>query len=76
MLNVEQNVIKVANKIDKLSPEQLQLMKCQMPDTKFVSAVNGNGLDDFVRTVEDEIILVTNRLRLCFQVPNGSEEYQ
>lgn len=70
-------LLNVANKIDKLSKDELVDVSSQLPKgTLFLSALTGRGLNDFLSQIEDELIRITARLKLCFRVPNGCDEYQ
>ncbi len=42
----------VINKVDRAAPDQLTLLRSQLPDAVFVSARRGDGLDDLSRRVE------------------------
>ena len=42
----------VVNKIDRAAPDQLTLLRSQLPDAVFVSARRGDGLDDLTGRIE------------------------
>ncbi|ELU17319.1 hypothetical protein CAPTEDRAFT_93416, partial [Capitella teleta] len=69
--SLTQNVIEVCNKIDLLPQDEAEKL-CD-EDGFAVSVLNGDGLDDVVRRIHDQVIQATGRTERRMRIPMNGE---
>ena len=61
----------VVNKIDRAAPDQLTLLRSQLPDAVFVSARRGDGLDDLTARIESLLPIPDVEVRALLPYSRG-----
>lgn len=73
---LSKKIFVIANKADKISPNELSELQKTEPDMYFVSTKTGYGMEKMLHDLQEFVIRVSGKIRMKIRVRTGGEEHE